>query len=230
MHCPAPLLLLAAIVGALIAAASPALAVGDPLPANSCRRGTPACPNGCCTSWCPNGSAGDAITKAVPGLQTKIVGLTYSKSKLLLTGTIVVTNTGKKPIASVYTGVMAGSGPTGDVEQTGQDNMFCGGASGKPIAPGASRSCPFAIVGGLDNSKQPLYGWQPTQSALPGVKPATWQEARAFTTSDVVQTDVLTSASQPFAYPKVRDTQLYPQPGFPGFICGFASVRAKVVA
>jgi len=227
------LLMLAAIVGALVS--TPALAVGDPLPANSCRTGTPACPNGCCSTWCPNGGAGNAIAKAVPGLQTKIVGLTYSKSKLLLTGTIVVTNTGKMPLPSIILAVMAGASSSSSsgsadsaVPDAAQENMWCGGAKGKPLAPGASRSCPFAILGGVYRRAS---NWDRAASEpMPGVKPATWQEARAFTNSDVLQTVFFGPTSEPWAYPQVRDTTLYPQAGFPGYICGFASVRAKVVA
>jgi hypothetical protein len=219
-----PLLLLA-IVGAIIAAAA---APAHAATTADCRAGSQHCPSGCCNSWCPTGSWGAAINGPTP-LQSSIVGLTYHKSKLLLTGTIVVTNTGTAPVSGVLVGFSAKTSPTADTGN-GFGEIWCGGARAQPLPAGASIACPIAIVGGLDTQAYTGFDLTPN-TALPGVNKAAWQEARAFSTSEVVQTDMFNAETQPWVETQVRNSWAFPQAGSTsGFACGFAPVRAKVVA
>lgn len=227
------LLLVAAAVAALALAASGARAIGEPYPANDCRTGTPACPNGCCTKACPNGSAGAATPNGIPGLTATIKDLTYSPSTALVTGTLVVTNSGKSTVPGVSTAVSFAPFSAADSSYIRLGDMWCGGQKEKALPPGASRACPFALVGGADASQ---YDWSKMTSRTPqpGVDPAALKKALAFSTSDVPQVPDLArglKASAVSAYPEVRNTQSYPQPGDKAaFICGYGSVPAKAAA
>jgi hypothetical protein len=233
-------LLLGMVVALLAVAVAPARAIGPgAYPPGDCRTGTLACPGGCCTRACPNGSAGAATPNGVPGLQAKIVGLTYDAKTALLKGTLIVTNTGKVALPSVTTGIDVGtrlsqpSAQPGSLDpQFGTTDMWCGGQKEKALAAGASRSCPFALVGGVKGDPVNIQWDRQNVEPLPGVDKRAFQAARALSTSDVAQVIGLAGvdASQIWAAPVVRNTMLYPQPGSKDWLCGFASVRAQPAA
>jgi hypothetical protein len=220
----------AAAVAAVALAAAGAHAIGDPYPAGDCRTGTIQCPNGCCTKACPNGSAGAATPNGVPGLSATIKDLTYSPSTALVTGTLIVTNAGKSAIANVTTAVSFAPFSASDSSYVSIGNMWCGGQKEKTLAAGASRACPFALVGGADPAK---YDWQQATSRAPqpGVDPTALKQALAFSTSDVPQVPDLPRGLKPSAvsaYAEVSNTSLYPQQGDKtAFFCAYAYVPAK---
>jgi hypothetical protein len=218
-------------VAALALAIGGAAAIGEPYPAGDCRTGTPACPNGCCSAACPTGAAGAAIANGTPGLTATIKGLTYDPKTALVKGTVVTTNAGKAPVNGLIASVQFApfSPKDGGSYQT-LENLWCSGQKGKALAPGASRACPFALVGGADPSE---YDWNKAtgRDPLPGVDANALKAALSFSTSEVRQVVELRRGMKPSAvsaHATLRNTELYPQPNDKsgGFICGYAFVPA----
>lgn len=225
---PSALLFVGAL--ALALAATGAMAIGEPYPTGDCRTGTPACPNGCCSAACPTGAAGIAIPNGTPGLTATIKGLTYDPKTALVRGTVVMTNAGKTAVNNLIASVQFAPFAAKDGSAQTLENLWCGGQKGKALAPGASRACPFALVGGADPSK---YDWNKATSRdpLPGVDANALKSALSFSTSEVPQVVELKRGLKPSAisaHATLRNTELYPQPGDKsgGFICGYAFVPA----
>jgi hypothetical protein len=230
---PSGAVLVAAFAAALCLFAVGVHAIGPgAYPPGDCRTGTDACPNGCCTKACPNGSAGAAVPNGVPGLSAQIVGLTFDAKTALVRGTLVVTNAGRAAIPDVITEVSFAPFEPGSYTTYGIGNMWCGGDKGKALAAGASRACPFALIGGASQADLMYQGNQASSSRkpLPGVDPVAFSNALAFSTSDVPQVSELkrgAKASSVRAAASVRRSEGYPQPGQKEFICDFGYVPAK---
>lgn len=217
----------------VLAVAQHAAAIGDPYPSSGdCRTGTPACSAGCCTTACPTGSAGAAVPSGVPGLSASIKGLSYDPKTALVKGTLVMSNAGKAPVGGLIASVQFAPFASGGGYLT-LENMWCGGQKGKALAPGASRACPFAVVGGASASTYD-YAKATSRTPQPGVSASVLAEALAFSTSDVPQVADLQRGLKPSAtisaHATLRNTELYPQPGDKsgggGFICGYAFAPA----
>lgn len=145
-----------------------------------------------------------------------------------------MTNAGKAPVKGVIASVQFSSFKSGASGggYLALENMWCGGQKGKALAPGASRACPFAVVGGANVSTYD-YAKATSRTAQPGVSASALAEALAFSTSDVPQVADLERGLKPSAisaHVTLRNTELYPQPGDKsgggGFICGYAFVPA----
>jgi hypothetical protein len=221
-----------ALAAATGAAAIPAYPT--PFPPGDCRNGSPACPEGCCNQACPTGASGIAIPSGIPGLTASIKGLTYDPKTALVKGTVVMTNSGKQPVNNLIAGVQFTYAPLPDGTILGgywMDNLECGGQRGKTLAPGASRACPFALVGGADPATFDYFSSATAREPLPGVNPAALKAAQSFAGSDAQQTtDVRRGVSPSAVSAKATLRNVDFDPRYDdksgGFVCKYAFVPA----